>query len=94
MATHKARWVFSLAGAALVLLGLEGSVDSLDQLTSRWSDFFCLSLRAAMETLPSISLGAWQISGLDLLGHLRVLESLLQISASCWQMGLILAGAA
>ena len=93
MATHetRSRKVSSVAGAALALLGLAGSVGSLDHLARRWSEFFCISLRVAMETLPSISLGAWQISEPYILGHLRVLESLLKVSASCWQIVLTVA---
>ena len=78
------------AGVALALLGLAGSVGTLDHLAGRWSEFFCIP-RVAIETLPSIFLGAWQISELYILGHLGVLEGLLQVSASCWQIVLTLA---
>ena len=96
MATLQARWrkVGSIAGVGLALSGLVGLVGSLEQLAGRWSDFFCISLRVAMDILPSISLGAWQISGPYVLGHLRVLDGLLQISASCWQIVLTVARAA
>ena len=93
MATNKtrSRKTSFVAGAALALLGLAGSVGTLDHLTGRWSEFFCIPLRVAIETLPSIFLGAWQISEPYVLGHLRVLEGLLQISASCWEIVLTLA---
>lgn len=97
MATLEARWrkITSIAGAALALSGLAGLVvGSLEQLAGPWNDFFCISLRVAMDTLPSISLGAWQISGPYVLGHLRVFDSLLQISACCWQIILTVARAA
>ena len=92
MATHKtrSRKISSVASSALALLGLAGSVGSLDHLARRWSELFCISLHVAMEALPSISLGAWQISEPYVLGHLRVLESLLKVSASCWQIVLTL----
>ena len=93
MPTNKtgSRKISFVAGAALALLGLAGSVGTLDHLTRRWSEFFCISLRVATETLPSIFLGAWPISELYILGHLGVLEDLLQVSASCWQIVLTLA---
>ena len=94
MATLDARRrkVASIAGAALALSGLARLVvGSLEQLAGQWNDFFCISLRVAMDTLPSIPLGAWQISGPYVLGHLRVFEDLLQISACCWQIVLTLA---
>ncbi len=93
MATNKtrSRKTSFVAGAALALLGVAGSVGTLDHLTGRWSEFFCIPLRVAIETLPSIFLGAWQISELYILGHLGVLEGLLQVSASCWQIVLTLA---
>ncbi len=93
MATHetRSRKSSSVAGAAVALLVLAGSVGCLDQLARRWSEFLGISLRVAMETLPSVSLGAWQISEPYLLGHLRFLEGLLQVSASCWQIVLTLA---
>ena len=82
MATQetRSRTMSSVAGAALALLGLAGPARSLDRL--------------AIETLPSVSLGAWQISGAYLVCHLRVLEALLQISSSCWRIVVSLAGVA
>ena len=93
MATDKtrSRKMSSVAGPALVLLGLAGSVGVLDHFAGRWSEFFRIPLRVAIETLPSIFVGAWPISELYILGHLRVLEGLLQVSASCWQIVLTLA---
>lgn len=92
MATHEARSrKTKVASAALALLGLAGSVGSLDHLARRWSEFFCISLRVAMQTLPSVYQGAWQISEPYILGHLSVLERLLKVSASCWQIVLTLA---
>jgi hypothetical protein len=93
MTTHRtrSRKISSVASAALALLVLTGSVGHLDHLARPWSEFLCISLRVGIETLPSISLGAWQISEPYLLGHLRVLESLLKGSASCWQIVLTLA---
>lgn len=94
MATVEARWrkIASIAGAALALSGLAELVGvSLEQLAGQWSDLFCISLRVAMDTLPSISLEAWQISGPYVLGDLRVFEGLLKISACCWQIVLTLA---
>ena len=94
MARHAARsrTMSSIAGGALALLGLAGSAASLDHLARRWSDFFCISLRVAIETLPAVSLGAWQISGVYLLCPLRVQVALLQISSSCWRIVVTLAG--
>ena len=96
MAALEARWrtMSSAAGAALALLGLAGLLGSLDHLARRWSDFFCISLRVAIETLPSISLGAWQISLPYLLCQLRVLGALLEISECCWRIVVILWGVA
>lgn len=86
----RSRTMSSAAGAALALVGLAGLLGSLDHLARRWSDFFCISLGVAMETLPSISVGAWQISLPYLLCQLRVLEALLQISECCWRIVVIL----
>ena len=94
MARLETRWrkIGSKAGAALALSGLAGLVaGSLQQLAGPWSDFFPISIRVAVDTLPSLALGAWQISEPYVLGHLRVLEGLLQISASCWEIVLTLA---
>jgi hypothetical protein len=94
MATLEARRrkIASIAGAALALSGLARLVvGSLEQLAGQWKDFFSISLRIAMDTLPSIPLRAWQISGPYILGHLRVFEDLLQISACGWQVVLTLA---
>ena len=94
MARLEARWrkIGSIAGAAVALTGLAGLVaGSLQQLAGQWSDFFCISIRVAVDTLPSLALGAWRISEPYVLGHLRVLEGLLQISASCWEIVLTLA---
>ena len=88
MATPEAKWknTSSVAGTTLALLALAGLVGMLDGLARRWADFFCISLRVAMEALPAIPLAAWQISVPYLLCHWRALEGLLQISASCWQL--------
>lgn len=88
MATPEAKWknMRSVAGAAITLVALVEVVGTLDGLARRWADFFCVSLRVATETLPAISLAAWRISAPYLLCHLRVLEGLLQITASCWQL--------
>ena len=93
MAKNKTRSkaINSLAGSALALLGLAGSLGGLDHLAGRWSEFFCIPLRVAIETLPSIVLAAWQISEPCILGHLGVLEGLLEVPASCWQIVLTLA---
>ena len=93
MATYERRpgKTSSLAGATLALLALAGLLGSQDLLARRWSDFFRISLRIAMDALPSLSQGAWQISQPYIQGHLRVLEGLLQICGSCWQMVLTLA---
>ena len=92
MANYKirSRKVSSVAGAVLALWGLAGMVGSLDPLPQRWSDFFCISLRVAMETLPAISLGTWQISERCILEHLVVLEGLFEVSLSWWHMVLTL----
>ncbi|HVH59831.1 MAG TPA: hypothetical protein VM709_05840, partial [Candidatus Sulfotelmatobacter sp.] len=96
MAAREARWgtMSSAAGAALALVGLAGLLGSLDHLARRCSDFFCISLCIAIETLPSISLEAWQISLPYLLCQLRVLEALLEISECCWRIVVILWGVA
>jgi hypothetical protein len=89
----RSRKIGSRRGAALALSGFAGlMVGSFVQLADRASDCFCISLRVAMDTLPAISLGAWQIAEPYLLGHLSVLEGLLQISAPCWTIVLTLAG--
>jgi hypothetical protein len=76
MATLEARSrkIGSRAGA-LALSGFAGLlVGSFEQLADRSSDCFCISLGVAMDTLPAISLGAWQIAEPYILDHLRVLE--------------------
>jgi len=67
MTTHRtrSRKISSVASAALTLLVLTGSVGHLDHLARPWSEFLCISLRVGIETLPSICLGAWQISALS-----------------------------
>lgn len=89
----RSRKIGSSRGAALALSGFAGlMVGSFEQLADRASDCFGISLRVAMDTLPAISLGAWRIAEPYLLGHLSVLEGLLQISAPCWTIVLTLAG--
>jgi hypothetical protein len=95
-ATQKTRSqrISSVTGAALTVLGLAGSIGSLDQAACGLSDFIGSPLAIALQTLPSIILKAWHLLEPCALGHLRLLEGLLQISASCWQFVATLAGAA
>lgn len=94
MATPEARWkkIGSTAGAALALSGLAGlGAGRFEQLADRRSDCFCISRRVATDTLPAISLRAWQKAEPYILSYLRALEGLLQIPP-CWKIGLTLAG--
>jgi hypothetical protein len=95
-ATQKTRsqGIRSAAGAALTLLGLAALVGGLDQSVCRLSEFLGISLRVALETIPSILLAVWHLLEPCALGHLRFLDGLLQISVSCWQFVVILAAAA
>ena len=87
----KSKKMSSAAGATLRLVALAGLLGPLDELARRWTDLFCISLRVATETLPAISVAAWQISVPYLLGHLRLAEGILQITVSCWQLFVTLA---
>jgi hypothetical protein len=91
MATHKARTekVSPLAGAAL---GLAGLAVGLDQLTWRLSTLLGIPLKAGLEVLPSILQGAEQVLQACAHSHLSLLEGLLEMSASCLQFLLTIAG--
>ncbi len=86
--------ISSITRAALALSGLAGLAGSLDQVACHVSSFLGVPARAALETLPSILLASRHILQPCALGHLRLLEGLLQISISCWQVILTLAGVA
>ena len=88
---ERSKKMSSVAGATLRLVALAGLLGSLDAVARRWTALFCISLRVATETLPAISVAAWQISVPYLLGYLRLLEGILQITASCWQLFVSLA---
>jgi hypothetical protein len=83
-----------VAGVALTIVGLAGLAGSQYQAACRMSDFLGIPLKVALETVPPILLTAWHLLEPCALGHLRFLEDLLQISASCWQFVVALAGAA
>ena len=70
-------------GAALAILGLAG-LAGMEQIAGGLACIFGVSLNMALETLPSILLMAWHILQPCMLGHMRLLESLLQVSLS-WQ---------
>ena len=91
MATPKARTekISPLAGTAL---GLAGLAVGLDQITSRLSIILGIPLKAALQALSSILQGAWQVLQACAHSHLSLMEGLLQMSASCLQFLLTLAG--
>ncbi len=94
MATQKtqSQRISSITGAALTLLGLAALAGSLDQAACRVSCFLGIPMRAALEALPSILLAAWHILQPCALGHLRLVEGVVQISVCCLQFVLTLAG--
>jgi hypothetical protein len=96
MATQKTRSekISSVMLVALALSGLAVLAGSLDHAACRLSYFLGLPARAALETLPSILLGALHILQPCAFGDLKFLESFLQISASCWPFVLTFAGVA
>ena len=93
-ATPKTKWQRISSVTALTVLGLTGLAGSLDHGACQWSDFLGISLRVALEMIPSIIMTAWHLLEPCALGHLRFLEGFLQISLSCWQFVAALAGAA
>jgi hypothetical protein len=95
-ATQKTRSqrISSPTGAALTILGLAALVGSLDQSVCRLSEFLGISLRVALEAIPSILLAAWHLLEPCALCQLRFLDGLLQVSISCWQFVVTLAAAA
>ena len=96
MATEKTRSqrISSAMAAAFTLVGLAGLVSSADHVACLLSCFMGIPVGAALEALPSMVLGARHIVQPCALGHLRLVEGILQISVSCWQVVLTLAGVA
>ena len=79
------------ATGAFAILGLAG-LAWMQQIASGLLCVVGIPLGMALETLPTIVLTAWHIFQPCALGHLRVLEGLLQVSAP-WQFVLMLTGA-
>ena len=87
----KSRMTGAVKGAAFAILGLAALI-GMEQITSRLVCVFGISLKIALETLPSILLTAWDILQPCAFGHLRLLEGVLQVSVSL-QFVLTLTGA-
>lgn len=81
-------------GGAFMLLWLAGLVAGLNYCECPFSAFFRIPMSTVFEALPSVILAAWQVFGPCLLTHIRLLDGLLQVSLSCGQLALALAGAA
>ena len=79
------------AGAAFAILGL-GGLMSMEQAARGLVFLFGISLRMALETLPSVLLMGWHMLQPCVFGHLRLLDGLLQVFVS-WQFVLTLTGA-
>jgi len=96
MATQstKSQNISSAAGAALALLGLASLAGWLDQATCSFGYPFGIPVRIILETLPPFFLAVWHQLQPCLLGHVSLLEGLLQICVSSWQLVLTLAGLA
>ena len=94
MATQKTRTqnIGSAAGAALTFLGLASLAGWVGQVTCPFGYLFGIPVRIVLETLPSVFHAAWQTLQLCMLG--RLLEGILQVSVSGWQLVLTLVGAA
>ena len=89
MATQRTRTqkISSVTRVVLSLLGL-ATVHSL------LIDLFGMPVKAVMEALPSILVVACHMLQPCALVHLKFSEGVLQISLSCWQFVLTLAGVA
>jgi len=96
MAAEKRRTqkVGFVMGGALIFIGLSRVGGSLDPPVSQLAAFLGIPLRAAVETVPSILPGVWHMLQPCVIGHLRLLEALLQISGHSWQFVVSLAGVA
>lgn len=92
MTTKKARAqkMGLITAAALAFLGLSSFIGRIDTAACRLAASLGISPGTMAETVPSILMGAWHILRPCALGHLRLLEAVLQISASCWQFVLTL----
>ena len=92
MATQdtRSRKTGTAKAAAFATLGLAG-LAGIEKIASALVSFFCIPLRMALETLPSILLIAWHIFQPCGFSHLRLLEGLFQVSLS-WKFALILTG--
>lgn len=96
MATQKrgSRRIGSVIGGAFALLGFVGLIGGLGHQACVFSAFFEISLRAALGSLASVILAAWQALVSCLFDPMRLLESLLQVTAGGWQLILAFACAA
>jgi hypothetical protein len=93
VATHKtkSRKIVTKRAASFAVLGLTG-LAGMEQVVSAFGCLFGAPLNMALETLPSILMAAWHMLQPCALGHLGLLERLLQIPLS-WQVVLTLTGA-
>lgn len=87
----RSRRMGTVMGAALGILGLAGST-GIEQIAGGFDCVFGISLKMALETLPSILLMAWHILQTLRLDHMGLLEGLLQASVS-WHFILTVTGA-
>jgi len=84
----------SAAGAVLTLLGLAGLAGWVDQAACPLRYPFGIPARIVLEALSPFFQSVWHELQPCLFGHVSVLECLLQVSVSSWQLVLTLAGVA
>jgi hypothetical protein len=96
MAAQKTRSqrISALSRAFLALLGFVGFAGWLDQAACQLANLSGVPVRIALGALPPIVLPAWHLLLPYVPGCQRLLEGLLQISVSCGQFILTVAGAA
>jgi hypothetical protein len=83
----------SLAGAALVGLGIFIFHGNLDRAATQWSHLLCATPGEALGILPTVILAAPRISQAYAADHQRFLQGFLRdIFVSCWPLLLVLIG--
>ena len=90
---RRSQGIGSVIGGAFAFLGLVGLIASLGNEAWPLSAFLEIALRTALGALSWVISVAWQLLMPCVLGHARLLESLLQATVGGWQL-LTVAGAA
>lgn len=96
MATKKRRlqWIGSVAGGTFALLGIADLIGGLGYEACVLSAFFEIPLRSALGALTSVILAAAHLLVPYLCGHLKLVESFLQVTVWGLQLFLTFLGAA